>query len=236
MKQEGAYVMKRISYQQTIPLILVGLLCISGCAPEKNVEVKEKIHVDGTSLFDSGSYPTAVETAEHQFKYDLSDKSTYTLKQDDFRVDARFGDYNLLLASVIEGRYDTLMIYEKKSNWMLSSSMDLIRDQSTKGEAIEGSLAWEGNKKKMTTKLVTNRHYTVIQTRLKSEQIPARFGKRVRTVNGLKVHVQKQGKQLNLAYQNGTDVMWIVSDRPEETTMRLIQKSPDSPIDALLTE
>ncbi|WP_214857744.1 hypothetical protein [Exiguobacterium sp. s191] len=236
MKQEGAYAMKRISYKKTIPLILMGLLCISGCAAEKNIEVKEKIHVDGTSLFDSGSYPTAVETAEHQFKYDLSDKSTYTLKQDDFRVDARFCDYNLLLASVIEGRFDSLMIYEKKSNWMLSSSMDLIRDQSTKGESIEGSLAWEGDKKKMTTKIVTNHHYTVIETRLKSEQIPARFGKRIRTVNGLKVHVQKQGKQLNLAYQNGTDVMWIVSDRPEETTMRLIQKSPDSPIDALLTE
>lgn len=225
--------MKRISYKKTTPLILIGLLCISGCAPEKNIEVKEKIHVDGTSLFDSGSYPTAVETAEHQFKYDLSDKSTYTLKQDDFRVDARFDDYNLLLASVIEGRYDSLMIYEKKSNWMLSSSMDLIRDQSTKGESIEGSLAWEGNKKKKTTKLVTNRHYTVIETRLKSEQIPARFGKRIRTVNGLKVHVQKQGKQLNLAYQNGTDVMWIVSDRPEQVLLRLITASPDSPISEL---
>ncbi|WP_158408697.1 MULTISPECIES: hypothetical protein [unclassified Exiguobacterium] len=215
---------------------MLGLLFLSGCAPENNVEVKEKIHVDGTSLFNSGSYPTAVETAEHQFKYDLSDKSTYTLKQDDFRVDARFGDYNLLLASVIDGRYDSLMIYEKKSNWMLRSSMDLIRDQSTKGESIEGSLAWEGNKKKMTTQLVTNRHYTVMETRLKSEQIPARFGKRLRTINGLKVHVQKQGKQLNLAYQNRTDVMWIVSDRPEETTMRLIQRSPESPIDSLLTE
>ena len=225
--------MKRISYKKTIPLILMGLLCISGCAPEKNIEVKEKIHVDGTSLFDSGSYPTAVETAEHQFKYDLSDKTTYTLKQDDFRVDAKFGDYNLLLASVIDGRFDSLMIYEKKSNWMLSSSMDLIRDQSTKGESIEGSLAWEGNKKKMATKLVTNRHYTVIETRLKSEQIPARFGKRVRTINGLKVHVQKQGKQLNLAYQNGTDVMWIVSDRPEQVLLRLIMASPDSPISEL---
>lgn len=224
--------MKRISYKKTIPLLLVGLLCISGCAPEKN-EVKEKIHVDGTSLFDSGSYPTAVETAEHQFKYDLSDKSTYTLKQDDFRVDARFDDYNLLLASVIDGRYDSLMIYEKKSNWMLSSSMDLIRDQSTKGESIEGSLAWEGNKKKMTTKIVTNRHYTMIETRLKSERIPARFGERTRTINGLKVHIQKQGKQLNLAYQNGTDVMWIVSDRPEQVLLRLITASPDSPISEL---
>ncbi len=228
--------MKRISYKKTIPLILVGLLCISGCAPEKNVEVKEKIHVNGTSLFDSGSYPTAVETAEHQFKYDLSDKSTYTLKQDDFRVDAKFGDYNLLLASVIDGRFDSLMIYEKKSNWMLSSSMDLIRNQSTKGESIEGSLAWEGNKKKMTTKLVTNRHYTVIETRLKIEDVPAQFGKRTRTINGLQVHVQKQGKQLSLAYQKGADVMWIVSDRPEETIMRLIQQSPDSPIEPLLTE
>jgi len=225
--------MKRIKPKKQITLFMLGLLFLSGCAPENNVEVKEKIHVYGTSLFDSGSYPTAVETAEHQFEYDLSDKSTYTLKQDDFRVDAKFGDYNLLLASVIDGRYDSLMIYEKKSNWMLSSSMDLIRDQSTRGEAIEGSLAWEGNKKKMTTKLVTNRHYTMIETRLKSEQIPARFGKRVLTINGLKVHVQKQGKQLNLAYQNGTDVMWIVSDRPEETTMRLIQKSPDSPISEL---
>lgn len=111
--------------------------------------------------------------------------------------------------------------------------MDLIRDQSTKGEAIEGSLAWEGNKQKMTTKLVTNRHYTVIETRLKSEQIPERFGKRVRTINGLKVHVQKQGKQLNLAYQNGTDVMWIVSDRPEQVLLRLITASPDSPISEL---
>lgn len=211
----------------------MGLLCISGCAPEKNVEVKEKIHVDGTSLFDSGSYPTAIETAEHQFKYDLSDKTTYTLKQDDFRVDARFGDYNLLLASVIDGRYDSLMIYEKKSNWMLSSSMDLIRDQSTKGEAIEGSLAWEGNKKKMTTKLVTNRHYTMIETRLKSEQIPARFGDWTRTVKRLEVHVQKQGKQLNLVYQNGPDVMWIVSDRPEQVLLRLITASPDSPISEL---
>ncbi|MFP3892552.1 hypothetical protein U5N25_02470 [Exiguobacterium indicum] len=228
--------MKRIKPKKQITLFMLGLLFLSGCAPENNVEVKEKIHVDGTSLFNSGSYPTAVETAEHQFKYDLSDKSTYTLKQDDFRVDARFGDYNLLLASVIDGRYDSLMIYEKKSNWMLRSSMDLIRDQSTKGESIEGSLAWEGNKKKMTTQLVTNRHYTVMETRLKSEQIPARFGKRVRTINGLKVHVQKQGKQLNLAYQNGTDVMWIVSNRPEETTMRLIQRSPESPIASLLTE
>ncbi|KQS19011.1 hypothetical protein ASF99_03760 [Exiguobacterium sp. Leaf187] len=140
--------MKRIKPKKQITLFMLGLLFLSGCAPENNVEVKEKIHVDGTSLFDSGSYPTAVETAEHQFKYDLSDKSTYTLKQDDFRVDARFGDYNLLLASVIDGRYDSLMIYEKKSNWMLSSSMDLIRDQSTKGESIEGSLAWDGNKKK----------------------------------------------------------------------------------------
>lgn len=211
----------------------MGLLCISGCTPEKNIEVKEKIHVDGTSLFDSGSYPTAVETAEHQFKYDLSDKTTYTLKKDDFRVDARFGDYNLLLASVIDGRYDSLMIYEKKSNWMLSSSMDLIRDQSTKGKSIEGSLAWEGNKKKMMTKLVTNRHYTVIETRLKSEQIPARFGDRTRTVKRLEVHVQKQGKQLNLVYQNGPDVMWIVSDRPEQVLLRLITAFPDSPISEL---
>jgi len=62
---------------------MLGLLFLSGCAPENNVEVKEKIHVDGTSLFDSGSYPTVVKTSEHQFKYDLSDKSTYTLKQDD---------------------------------------------------------------------------------------------------------------------------------------------------------
>ncbi|WP_290773853.1 hypothetical protein [Exiguobacterium sp. UBA6282] len=224
--------MKRISYKKTIPLLLVGLLCISGCAPEKN-EVKEKIHVDGTSLFDSGSYPTAVETAEHQFKYDLSDKSTYTLKQDDFRVDARFDDYNLLLASVIDGRYDSLMIYEKKSNWILRSSMELIRDQPTKGEVIAGSLAWEGNKKKMTTKIVTNRHYTMIETRLKSEKIPARFGDRTRTVKRLEVHVQKQGKQLNLAYQNGTDVMWIVSDRPEQVLLRLITASPDSPISEL---
>ncbi|MDQ6466846.1 hypothetical protein RCC94_05065 [Exiguobacterium acetylicum] len=225
--------MKRISYKKTIPLILMGLLCISGCAPEKNIEVKEKIHVDGTSVFDSGSYPTAVETAEHQFKYDLSDKSTYTLKQDDFRVDARFDDYNLLLASVIDGRYDSLMIYEKKSNWMLSSSMDLIRDQSTKGESIEGSLAWEGNKKKMTTKIVTNRHYTMIETRLKSERIPARFGERTRTINGLKVHIQKQGKQLNLAYQNGTSVIWLISDRPEKVLLRLITAFPDSPISEL---
>ena len=95
-------------------------------------------------------------------------------------------------------------------------------------------MGWK--QEKMTTQLVTNRHYTVMETRLKSEQIPARFGKRVRTVNGLIVHVLKQGKQLNLAYQNGTDVMWIVSDRPEETIIRLIQRSLDSPIDSLLTE
>ncbi|WP_290750700.1 hypothetical protein [Exiguobacterium sp. UBA3968] len=225
--------MKRIKPIKQITLFLLGLLFISGCAPEKSVEVKEKVQVDGTSLFDGGSYPTAAETAEHQFKYDLSDKSTYTLKKDDFRVNARFGDYSLLLASVVEGQYDSMMIYEKKSNWMLSSSMDLIRDQSTKGESIEGSLAWEGNKKKMTTKLITSRHYTVIETRLKSEQIPTRFGERTRTINGLKVHIQKQGKQLNLAYQNGTDVMWIVSDRPEKVLLRLITASPDSPISEL---
>jgi len=151
-------------------------------------------------------------------------------------VDVRLGDFNLLLASVFKGRYDTLMIYEKKSNWMLSSSMDFIRDQSTKGETIEGSLAWEGNKKQMKTTLVTNRHYTVIETRLKNEDVPAQFGKRTRTINGLQVHVQKQGKQLSLAYQKGADVMWIVNDRPEETIMRLIQQSPDSPIESLLTE
>ncbi|UKS54679.1 hypothetical protein [Exiguobacterium acetylicum] len=228
--------MKRVNYKKAIPLLMVGLLCISGCTPENNVEVKEKIQVDGTSIYDSGAYPTAAQTAEHQFKYDLSDKSTYTFKKDDFRVDARLGDFNLLLASVFIGRYDTLMIYEKKSNWMLSSSMDFIRDQSTKGEMIEGSLAWEGNKKRMKTTLVTNRHYTVIETRLKNEDVPAQFGKRTRTINGLQIHVQKQGKQLSLAYQRGADVMWIVSDRPEETIMRLIQQSPDSPIESLLTE
>ncbi|MER2124155.1 MAG: hypothetical protein ABS936_08860 [Exiguobacterium indicum] len=222
--------MKRISYQKTIPLILVGLLCISGCAPEKNVEVKEKIQVDGKSLFDSGSYPTAVETAEHQFKYDLSDRSTYTLKQDDFRVDARIGDYNLLLASVIEGRYDSLMIYEKKSNWMLSSSMDFIRDQSTKGESIEGSLAWEGAKKRMTTKLLTNRHYTVIETRLKQEKVPEQFAERTRTVNGLKIHIRQEGKQISFAYQQGEDIIWIVSDRSEMKVIQMIKQSPDSPI------
>ncbi|WP_410501319.1 hypothetical protein RIF24_09000 [Exiguobacterium acetylicum] len=228
--------MKRVNYKKAIPLLMVGLLCISGCTPENNVEVKEKIQVDGMSIYDSGAYPTAAQTAEHQFKYELSDKSTYALKKDDFRVDARLGDYNLLLASVFKGRYDTLMIYEKKSNWMLSSSMDFIRDQSTKGETIEGSLAWEGNKKQMKTTLVTNRHYTVIETRLKNEDVPAQFGKRTRTINGLQIHVQKQGKQLSLAYQRGADVMWIVSDRPEETIMRLIQQSPDSPIESLLTE
>lgn len=85
----------------------------------------------------------------------------------------------------------------------------------------------------MTTKLVTNRHYTMIETRLKSEQIPARFGDRTRIVKRLEVHVQKQGKQLNLVYQNGPDVMWIVSDRPEQVLLRLITASPDSPISEL---
>ncbi|WP_368914851.1 hypothetical protein [Exiguobacterium acetylicum] len=225
--------MKRLKPKKQITLFVLGLLFISGCAPEKNVEVKEKVQVDGTSLFDGGSYPTAAETAEHQFKYDLSDKSTYTLKKDDFRVNARFGDYSLLLASIIEGRYDTLMIYEKKSNWILRSSMELIRDQPTKGETIAGSLSWEGNKKKMATKLVTNRHYKVIETRLENERIPARFGERTRTINGLKVHIQKQGKQLNLAYRNGTSVIWLISDRPEKVLLRLITASPDNPISKL---
>jgi hypothetical protein len=148
MKQEGAYAMKRLKPKKQITLFVLGLLFISGCALEKNVEVKEKVPVDGTSLFDGRSFPIAAETAEHQFKYDLSDKSIYRLKKGDFRVDARFGDYSLLLASIIEGRYDTLMIYEKKSNWILRSSIELIRDQPTKGETIAASLSWEGNKKK----------------------------------------------------------------------------------------
>lgn len=88
----------------------------------------------------------------------------------------------------------------------------------------------------MKTTLVTNLHYTVIETQLKSEDVPARFGKRTRTINELQVHVQKQWKQLSLTYQRGADVIWIVSDRPEETIMRLIQQSPDSPIEPLLTE
>lgn len=227
------YVMKRINYQKILPLLIVGLLCISGCTAKKPIEVKEKIQVDGMSIYDSGSYPTAAQTAEHQFEYQLSDQSIYTLQTDDFRLNARLGDYNLLIAGVMSDRYDTLMMYEKKSNWILSGSMDFIRDQSTKGEMIEGSLMWEGNKKQMTTKLITNRHYTVIETRLKNEHVPAHFGERTREVDGLQVHVQKQGKQLNLAYQKGADVMWIVSDRPEQVLLRLITASPDSPISEL---
>jgi len=55
MKQEGVYAMKRIKPKKQITLFVLGLLFISGCAPEKSVEVKEKVQVDGTSLFDGAS-------------------------------------------------------------------------------------------------------------------------------------------------------------------------------------